>query len=106
MVGALVLAPLSFKTPLNQRVPPAAMLVPLKLAAIVVLARAAFQAASTFAGVNGSWRSRTPMAEKTALPMAAAIVSDAGSPAPHAGWVGWSSSTTWTLGTSVKWRIG
>jgi mono/diheme cytochrome c family protein len=39
-------------------------------------------AASTFAGVNGAVRTRAPVASKIALPIAAAVGRDAGSPAP------------------------
>src|SRR5262249_20658685 len=62
--------------------------------------------ACTFIGVNGTLRSRTPMASNTALEIAGGGRQAAGSPTPHGGSVGRLISSMWTSGTSGKRRIG
>src|SRR5207253_2854144 len=66
----------------------------------------AWMAASTLAGVKGTDRSRTPIASKTALAMAAGTTAAAGSPAPHGLSVGRSTSSMSTVGISANVRIG
>ena len=66
----------------------------------------AWMAARTLAGVKGTDRSRTPIASKTALAMAAGTTAAAGSPAPHGLSVGRSTSSMSTVGTSGNVRIG
>src|SRR5437867_8382361 len=63
-------------------------------------------AASTLAGVKGTDRSRTPIASKTALAMAAGTTAAAGPPAPHGFSVGRSTSSMSTVGISGNVRIG
>src|SRR5207302_2615407 len=66
----------------------------------------AWMAASTLAGVKGTDRSRTPIASKTALAVAAGTTAAAGSPAPHGLSVGRSTSSMSTVGISGNVRIG
>src|SRR5262249_57651335 len=61
----------------------------------------------TRSGENGTRRSRTPVASKMALAMAAATGRIDGSPAPVGGSSGWLIKTTLTsAGVSVMSRIG
>ena len=53
----------------------------------------------TRSGVNGTSRSRAPVASNTAFPIAAGIAHGAGSPAANVGWSGRSIRSTSTLGT-------
>src|SRR5213593_3253337 len=73
---------------------------------IYALAPVVFVAATTFAGVNGTLRSRTPMASKTALEMAGAGNTALGSPTPQGGSLGRLISSMWTSGTSGNRKIG
>ena len=63
-------------------------------------------AARTRSDVNGTVRSRTPVASKTALAMADGTTAAAGSPAPQGGSAGRSIISTTTSGTSGNVRMG
>jgi hypothetical protein len=63
-------------------------------------------AALTFAGVNGTDRSRTPTASKTAFEIAEGITAADGSPAPQGFSFGRSISSMTISGTAGKVMIG
>src|SRR5215469_2718359 len=63
-------------------------------------------AAFTLVGVNGTERSRTPIASKTALEIADGITAADGSPAPQGFSVGRSMRSITTSGTAGKVMIG
>ena len=69
-------------------------------------AGAPFSDALTFAGVNGTLRSRTPIASNTAFEMAGGGRHAAGSPTPHGGSAGRLISSMKTSGTWGNRRIG
>ncbi len=56
--------------------------------------------------LNGTDRSLTPVASKTAFAKAAATGAEAASPAPYAGWSGWLIRATSIFGASENRRIG
>ncbi len=60
----------------------------------------------TLSGVNGTDRSRTPVASKTAFEIADGTTAADGSPAPQGFSVGRSIRSMTTSGTSGKVRIG
>src|SRR5580704_6083036 len=66
----------------------------------------ALSAASTFAGVNGTERSRAPVASNTAPAIAAGTSAQVGSPAPHGTSSGRSMRSIATSGISGNVRIG
>src|SRR5450759_1735302 len=65
-----------------------------------------FNSALMRSGVNGTVRSRTPVASYTALPSAAPTAAHAASPAPSGGSFGRSTRSMSSLGTSENLRIG
>src|SRR5690242_19561362 len=69
-------------------------------------ARLARNAARTLAGVKGTERSRTPVASKIALAIAAGTTAAVGSPAPHGFSCGRSIRSIATSGTSGNVKIG
>src|SRR5262245_11132208 len=75
-------------------------------ARLLWLAQAAPVAAFTLLGVNGTERSRTPVASNTAFEIADGTTAAAGSPAPQGGMVGRSMRSMTISGTCGKVRIG